>query len=249
MARLSLTPRGMRITTRLHDGVVICGKNIKGYGGRGIYVSREDIEPEFSFLHLFLERGNVFIDIGANTGIYTLRAAKYVGDVGVVLALEPYPEMLVEISHNVDINGFTSVRLRGLCAAAKTGVDVFWRNFEKPNSFSLLKRDDKALHLSVLKVRLDDLFAWEELNSCNYIKIDAEGAESEIIEGAMRTIEKYRPVIQVEVSISDFNINLYNYSVFQAVDKSGCLSPNKLLIPKESPKFHIAKDLGLILVD
>jgi FkbM family methyltransferase len=248
LARLALTPSGMRIVTRLEDGLIITGLNTKGYGGRGIYISRETIEPEFNFLNQFIDAGDVFIDVGANTGIYTLKAAKRTGENGVVISLEPFPEMLGEIAHNVKINRFNNVRLRGLCAAGNTGPDAFWTNFSMPNSFSLLKRDENAVSFSVLKVRLDDLIIWEKLTRCNYIKIDAEGAEQEIIEGAKQIIATYRPIIQAEVSISDFKVSLDNYSVFQAKKESGSLSPNRMFIPNESQKIQVAKNLGLELI-
>lgn len=248
LARVAITPKWMRIVTRFDDGLVVTGLNKKGYGGRGIFISREDIEPEFNFLNEFVDKDDLFIDVGANTGIYTLRAARRVGEGGVVVALEPFPEMIREIAYNININGLQNVRLRGLCAAGKTGPGTFWTNFSMPNSFSLVKRDESAASLSVLKVRLDDLFVWENLARCNYIKIDAEGAEQEIIEGAKNIIDTYRPIIQAEVTISDFEINLDNYSVFQAKKRSGELSPNRMYIPDESSKIQVAKDLGLKLI-
>lgn len=246
-SRVALTPSGARIQTRFPDGLIVTGRNLEGYGGRGIYISREDIEPEFKFLNDFVDEGNVFIDVGANTGIYTLKAAKRVGQRGVVLSMEPFPEMLVELAYNVKLNRFNNVRLRGLCAAGKTASDLFWTNFGKPNSFSLVKRDEQAAPFSVLKIKLDDLFEMEGLSRCDYIKIDAEGSEDEIIEGAKNVIDKYRPVVQAEVTISDFEVQLDDYSIYQAKRRSGDLSPNKLFIPNESPKINIAKNLGLAL--
>lgn len=249
MSRVALTPPGMRIQTHFPDGLIVSGRNQEGYGGRGIYISREDIEPEFKFLNQFVGEGDVFIDVGANTGIYTLKAAKRVGQRGTVLALEPFPEMLVELAHNVKLNGFDNIRLRGLCAAGKTAPDSFWTNFGKPNSFSLVKRDETAAPFSVLKIKLDDLFEMEGLTRCDYIKIDAEGSEQEIIEGAKNIIDKHRPVIQAEVTIASFRVDLDNYSIYQARKQSGSLSPNKLFIPNESPKVNVAQTLGLVLCD
>ncbi len=249
MARVALTPRGMRIKTRFPDGLVVTGRNIEGYGGRGIYISREYIEPEFKFLDSFIHKDNVFVDVGANTGIYTLKAARAIGQGGVVLSLEPFPEMLADLAHNVKLNGLVNVRLRGLCAAGRTAPDSFWTNFGKPNSFSLVKRDEYAPQFSVLKVKLDDLFAMEGLSRCDYIKIDAEGAEQEIIEGAHHIIESFRPIIQAEVIIADFQVQLDNYATFQATYPDGRRSPNRLFIPKESSKIKIAQELGLVACD
>jgi FkbM family methyltransferase len=152
--------------------------------------------------------------------------------------------MLKEIAYNVSLNGFKNVRLRGLCAAGNTGPDAFWTNFGKPNSFSFLKSDSEATSFSVLKVKLDELFALEGLSQCSYIKIDAEGAEQEILEGAKRIIETNRPIIQAEVSINNFEVKLDNYSVFQARKGPESLSPNRIFIPNESRKIEVAKGIG-----
>lgn len=53
------------------------GKNKAGYGGRGIFVYRDEIEREFEHIDRFVEPGALFIDIGANTGIYTMKVAKH----------------------------------------------------------------------------------------------------------------------------------------------------------------------------
>lgn len=249
MVRVALTPRGMRIQTRFPDGLLVTGRNIEGYGGRGIYISRENIEPEFRFLNSFVDKDNVFVDVGANTGIFTLKAAKAIGPGGVVLSLEPFPEMLADLAHNVKLNKFANVRLRGLCAAGRTAPDLFWTNFGKPNSFSLVRHDEHASPFSVLKVKLDDLFEMEGLSRCDYIKIDAEGVEKEIIEGAHHIIKTHRPIIQAEVAITDFQIQLDDYAIFQAIYPDGRRSPNKLFIPRESPKIKIAKELNLAACD
>ena len=127
----------------------------------------------------------MFVDVGANTGIYTLKAAKHysAGGDGVVVALEPFPDVLATLHHNVQANGFTNVRLRNFCASDQTRPAKLWMNFNKPNSSSLFQRDQNALCLSTLIVSLDDLFSWEGLNRLDYLKIDAEGAETEVLTG------------------------------------------------------------------
>lgn len=237
--QVALTPREWLLKTKLSDGVVVYGKNREGFGGRGIYIYRDSLEPEFQHLEEFLEPGSVFIDVGANTGIYTLRAAKHLGKDGVVLAIEPFPDVLATLSYSVQANEFTNVRLRNFCAGEHTGFARLWMNSSKPNSFSLLKIDEKASSLSTLTVALDELFAWEGLDRFDYLKIDAEGAEKQVLAGATRILEKYRPIVQMEVTISDVTFGLTEYSIFRAPG-----SINKICIPNESTKIHIPKKLG-----
>jgi len=233
------------LKTRLANGAVVCGQNRPGYGGRGVYIFRDTLEPEFEHLLEFLEPSAVLVDIGANTGIYTLKGATFLSaNGGQVVALEPFPEMLATLQHNVRVNGLNNVRLRNVCAGDRTHAASFWQNFDKPNTFSLTRRDEKAACLSVLVVALDDLFAWEDLHRLDYLKIDAEGAEAQIIAGAKKVIEKYRPIIQVEINLEDVAVRLPDYSAFQAAHNSA----NRLLIPNENPKIGIPAKLGWIKV-
>lgn len=90
---MALTPRGMRLTATLRSGIRIQGRNKAGWGGRGIYIFREDIEPELAVLTRLVPRDGVFIDVGANVGVYTLSAASVVGAGGIVVAVEPFPDI------------------------------------------------------------------------------------------------------------------------------------------------------------
>jgi FkbM family methyltransferase len=238
--RVALTPQTTLMKTILSNGAIVYGKNRKGFGGRGIYVYRDAIEPEFEYLDKFLDAEGVFIDVGANTGIYTVKAAKHFNNQGTVLAIEPFPDVFATLFHTIQANGFTNVRLRNCCAGERTGSATLWMNRNQPNSFSLVKQEELANGLSTLTIALDELFVWEGLNRLDYLKIDVEGAEQQVIAGAKKVIEKYRPIIQVEVIFKEISVNLFNYSVFRASTDS----PNKIYIPNESTKIQVCKQLG-----
>jgi len=239
--RVALTPRSWLLRTRLSNGAVIYGKNRPGYGGRGIFIFRDALEPEFEHLEDFLTPSGVFVDVGANTGIYTLKAAKHYsahGD-GTVVALEPFPGVLATLHHNIQANGFSNVRLRNFCAGDQTRPAKLWMNFNKPNSFSLSQRDAKAGCLSTLVVSLDDLFSWEGLGRLDFLKIDAEGAEKAVLAGGIKTINKYRPIILLEVNINAAGPMPKDYSIFQAPG-----SANQICLPNESPMIGVPDKLG-----
>lgn len=237
--RVALTPRSGLLKTKLSNGLIVYGRNRTGYGGRGIYVLRESIEPEFEHLEALLGNEGVFVDVGASTGIYALKAAKHFGSASVVLALEPFPEVCALLQRNVQANRLSTVRVRCLCAGAHTGVRTLWLNDERPSYFSLAERRDDARGLSVLTVALDDLLPWEGLDRVDYLKIDVEGAEEEILAGARRTIQHCRPIIQAEINIRRFVARLPAYTVFQA-----SASPNLVYIPDEHPKIEVPERLG-----
>jgi FkbM family methyltransferase len=199
--RVALTPRSSLLWTRLENGARVAGYNRPGHGGRGVYIYRDSLEPELSSLPKFLRPGSVFADIGANVGVYTMKAAKEVGENGLVIAVEPFIESARRLSQNVVANGFKNVRLRNVCIGARTEHTCLYLNRNKPNSFGL-QRDTGAEAVSVLSVSLDDLCRWERLERLDYLKIDAEGAEALILQGGVACIERLRPIIQVEITLA-----------------------------------------------
>lgn len=239
--RVALTPRSWLLKTRLTNGAIVLGRNRPGYGGRGIYVFRDSLEPELEHLEAFIPPGGVFVDIGGNTGIFTVKAAQFFRQHGggTVVTYEPLPEMLAELDHNLAANGFDNVRLRSFCLGAQAGTAELWLNLNRPAAASLVNRDPKATHRSMLVLRLDDVYPLEKLDRLDYVKIDVEGAESEVLAGANETLKRFRPIIQLETNISDAPLNLTNYSAYHALG-----GPNKVCIPNENPRCEAASRLG-----
>jgi len=237
-ARLALTPHSTLLRTRLANGALIAGYNRAGYGGRGVYLYGDSIEPELHTLQLFLQPGFVFIDVGANVGVYALKAAQEVRHAGLVIAVEPFLETACQLSANVRANGYSNVRVRNVCMGRMTQHAKLYLNKGKPNSFGLLPVGN-AESVSVLSVSLDDLSRWESLERLDYLKIDAEGAEADILDGGVQTISRFRPIVQVEVTKRASTLGL-NYRRFSAPG-----SPNNVFIPAENEKgIETATALG-----
>lgn len=182
--RVALSPRNSLLKAKLANGAVVYGKNRAGFGGRGIYVLRDNIEPEFKHFTSFLTTNSVVIDVGANTGIYSIKAAQHLAGTGTVIAIEPFPDVLAALYKSIQANKFVNVRLRNCCAGAETTSSILWMNSGKPHEFSLLRHDKTAQALSSLVVAIDDLFRWEGLTRFDFLKIDAEGAENQVLQGA-----------------------------------------------------------------
>lgn len=225
--RIAITPRSVLLRTRLQNGAIVAGYNRSGYGGRGVYIWRDSLEPELAALSSFLRPGMCFIDVGANVGVYAIKAAKDVGENGLVIAVEPFIESAFQLSRNVQANGLQNLRLRNCCVGRSTGHLRLYLNGGKPNSFGTLRIGDPK-SLSVFCISLDDLCQWEQIERLDYLKIDAEGAEAMIIEGACGAIKRFRPVIQLEVTIGSTTCP-EEYRRFAASN-----SANNVLIPAEN---------------
>ena len=235
----AVLPRQLMLSRRLRDGTLVSGANRAGHGGRGAFIFGDDIEPEFAALDKILRRSDVFIDVGANSGIYTLKGARIVGNDGVVLSLEPNPDLLTVLKRNTGRNRLNNVRLRGLAAAEECREFPFFEIDNKPNSFSLVSPGDGTATSSVLAVDLDSLVRWEGIGRVDVIKIDAEGVEDRVLAGAKGIIREYQPVIIAEVHKKDLCALPDGYRSFQL---SG--SPNKLLLPPGHRLIAAAATLG-----
>jgi FkbM family methyltransferase len=240
--RVALTPRSALLRTKLQNGAVVEGSNRPGYGGRGVYVYGDSLEPELNCLQHFLGTGQVFVDVGANVGVFTVKAAKEVGNDGLVVAIEPFIETALRLSRNVQANKYTNVRIRTFCMGRVTQQSNLYLNQGKPNSFSLIPKGS-AESISVLSVSLDDLCCWESLDRIDYLKIDAEGAEAAVLEGGRQTINRFRPIVQVEITMGDSNLGL-SYRRFSAPR-----SMNNVFIPAEKAEaLKTALNLGWVEV-
>jgi len=238
--RVASTPRDRYLKAKLSNGAVVYGKNRPGFGGRSVYIYGDESEPEFEHLDRFLEKTGVFIEVGANTGKHSIKAAKHYGDGGVVVAIEPNPEILATLHRSIQANGLSNIRLRNFCIGESKTSGRMWMNNAKPVMFSLVQADDRASSFSTLTISLDELFEWEALDRLDFLKICAEGAEGQVLSGARQTIAKYRPIIEIETATVDVPVDHPGYTCFQA--PAGSMS--KFWMPSEHSKIGLPEQLG-----
>jgi FkbM family methyltransferase len=147
--------------------------------------------------------------------------------------------MLAILEKNLRMNSFEIVRLRSFCLGENPGAAGFWINFNRPASSSLVRHEASASYISTMVFRFDDIFPLEKLDRLDYVKIDVEGAESQVLAGGHETLKKYRPIVQMEVHHKDVVLNLPYYNEWQSPG-----GPNKVCIPMESEKNETARKLG-----
>jgi FkbM family methyltransferase len=152
-------------------------------------------------LSLLIRPGLVVYDIGANVGFTALIAAHLTGPKGRVICFEPQPKCDAMIQHNADINGFGHIQVRREALAGEDGTARFL--VTQDSTFSRLegtgKPETSARHVDVTVRRLDALIAQESLPAPDVMKIDIEGAEAPMLEGAMATLREAKPVLLIEL--------------------------------------------------
>lgn len=153
----------------------------------------------------YLKPGMTFVDIGAHFGYYTLLASAIVGNEGHVHAFEPTPSTFGLLSlnirnrNNVRANRFAAYSRRGTVMFNDFGLEAAAFNSIHGPRFkrSILRRPSVQTY-KVKTITLDE-YVQDTNISPDFVKIDAESAEYEILKGMDYTLEEHRPIITIEV--------------------------------------------------
>lgn len=146
-----------------------------------------------------LRPGMVFYDLGANIGLFSLLAARLVGDKGKVVSFEPDPEIAGRLRRNVSRNGFKNVSVVESGAwSASENVRFLRADFSSPDrGTGRFVTSDTAETVSVHCVALDDFV--RDAPAPDALKCDVEGAEIEVLRGAQNLLRTVRPWILCEI--------------------------------------------------
>jgi FkbM family methyltransferase len=158
-------------------------------------------EPEtVATFQALVQPGMTVADIGANIGHHTLILAGLVTPQGSVHSFEPHPDTFEELVANARRNGFDHVQCNNLALSSATGNATLYIGFDEAvNSLERTKYYDER-KLTVVTDTFDRYVERAELTRLDLVKIDVEGAEPLVLEGAALTLEKFRPLLVVEFS-------------------------------------------------
>lgn len=171
--------------------------------GHKMFLDSEDIldlsvwgvwEPlETELFKKEIKKGDVVLDIGAHIGYYTLIFAKLVGGNGQVYAFEPDPENFALLKKNVEINGYKNIVLVQKAVSNKTGKIKLYLCEDRKVDHSIYDPHDSRKSIDIEAIRLDDYFK-DYKGKIDFIKMDIEGAEEGVIQGASSLLQKNKNV-------------------------------------------------------
>jgi FkbM family methyltransferase len=170
-------------------------------------INRDDFlfmtNHEKDILEYFIpNNGDTVVDVGAHIGLYTIIAAKRVGPTGKVIAIEPDPENFKILKKNILLNQLSNVEsLECAAYSAKKKLRLFLPEVESGRTIFNTVMQDRVKNcnnfIEVEANTLDNILNENNVQRVNYVKIDVEGAELEVLKGMSNTLDAIRSIILV----------------------------------------------------
>lgn len=186
-------------TVRMKDGSVMTWDARDAAEGRAIFLGEWDDVLRAAVVAR-IDRSSVVLDVGASVGAWTVPLARALGPAARVYAFEPVPSNRRRLERTVAANRLTNVTVSALALGdGSRQVDMWLRS-----SVTGAETGTAAIvaagggHLTVEMRPLDEWVDAMALQRLDFIKLDVEGAELMVLEGAHRTITRFRPLILAE---------------------------------------------------
>jgi FkbM family methyltransferase len=181
--------------------------------GQSVLKYGEWAQNEIWLIEKLVKQGDVVIDVGAYIGTHTLALAEFVGKAGFVHSFEPQEKQMATLKSCIDINSLTNVELHSYAlgqAQAEVNLRSATLDSDNAGSFSLFNANFDKDSPKTVKIRTLDSF---ELQRCDFLKIDVEGMEFAVLEGARHTIAKSRPLMVCECNFLENGAPLLTWSI------------------------------------
>jgi len=209
-------------------------------------------EPEVAnFLNRFLQPGMCFIDIGAHIGEYVLLSAPIIGSKGKIYAFEPDPRNFCILELNVHLNRLQDIVVINNYAVDRQSGFVNLMLFKESSISRIFKeinfqgKKSKSI-VKVPSISLNDYVKNKKIDKVDIIKIDVEGAELFVLEGASNLLSRSKddaPILIFEYSPSNCQslgyraelilqlLREYGYSIFLLYPDGHIFKTDKVWVP------------------
>jgi FkbM family methyltransferase len=168
----------------------------------------------------FIKPGMTVLDIGANKGYFSLLAAEIMNGKGRILSFEPEPHNCFWMKKSIEANGYKLIKLFQIALSDKEGnAELFLGKTEGSHSLNKLwqsLRDDKVA-ITVETRKLDEILKEERVKKIDFIKIDTEGAEFEVLIGGQNCLKTNRNLIVV----MDIHPGVNRNEIYNLLNRSG----------------------------
>ncbi len=185
-----------------HDTLI--GKSLEAYG--------EFSGMEADLFRQIVKPGMVAFDIGANIGVQTVGLAKAVGAQGQVVAFEPQRILHQMLCGNLALNGLTNVMALMAALGSKVGsIAVPPVDYAKDGDFGgVALSPDSA---GDAKSEVVPLLTIDSFNfpRCDFMKIDVEGMELDVLQGAAQTLARCKPALYIDNDLESQSLPIISF--------------------------------------
>ena len=195
-------------------------------------VLKGNYEPEVAVALLKYLKGD-FVDVGANVGFFSIHVASNAPADCKVLAIEPNSKALSYLKRNTARNSLSETIVVEDCAVSDTAGEIVMNTYEGMEEYTSISeqqhpsvQEKKALQFKVKTVTLDELVKRHGI-APGLIKIDAEGAELQVLLGMGNILAKFKPAVICEIGGNTFGadnsalINFIEKNQYALFDLSG----------------------------
>lgn len=193
-------------------------KWIKGSGVNGYWLGSYEVEKQ-KLIAKYVKERMICYDIGAHVGFYSLMFSRLVGETGKVFSFEPNPLNLFYLLKHLELNKVKNVRVFPFGLWKDNGI--FGLTLSSSESY-LNRAEEPILRSPVF--RIDDLI-YQYVLPPDVIKIDAEGAELEVLEGMEKLLRRGSVIVFVALDNKDKREEVYKflanfgYKIFDLTEK------------------------------
>lgn len=157
-------------------------------------------EDELEVLSRFIKPGMAVLDVGAHIGTHSIPLSKMVSPGGAVLAFEPTLCTFNLLCANIAFSGQQNVYPHRMMVGDENASHAIGQiDMTKSANFGRINAHEAVKHANGKGIVVDEITIDSlELSACHLIKIDVEGSELKVLQGASETIARCSPVIQAE---------------------------------------------------
>ena len=202
---------GLRDTTTVTRKDIRWGLDLSEGIDLSIYLFGAFEVKTVQFYSRHIKPGDTVIDIGANCGSHTLNFAKRVGPQGQVLAFEPTDFAYGKLRKNIELNSPWSSNITAtqalLCSDPSQEVPpAIYSSWPLNGQSDLNPHHSGALKTTsgAVTKTLDNALAERHVAKVDFLKIDVDGNEFEVLQGARTTLEKHKPKVLIELAPCNF---------------------------------------------
>lgn len=153
-------------------------------------------------LYSLIKPGMVVLDIGANIGETSMAFSKLAGENGKVISFEPDPQTFERLKKHLDLNGCANV-IRVHKGLGQQEAELFLEEGEHNSGGNRIAPGKQTQGKKIEVTTLDRFIEENNVAKVDFIKIDVEGYEYNVLLGALKTIDRYRPSFFIEL-VDDF---------------------------------------------